>query len=110
MKVKFYFQYWDDDAYARAESDLFCVGIDCISMLLVGLIRRTEANELIQTLGKQEFEWWGEDARVCGDGCQVKIYPATESEHAVIDRETLKKVVCDWIHFLESREPAEYEY
>lgn len=112
MKVYFGFQYLEDDAYIQASSDFFCLGLDCIGMLLAPLKKISEARELIQSLEEQEFEWWGEIVRIVGDGDSARIYTPMSygDEHAVIDRETLKKVVRDWIHFIETRKPAEYEY
>lgn len=112
MKVKFDFEYLEDDAYARASSDLFCLELDCISILFASLTRINEALELSQFLEKQKFEWWGEEGRVVGDGDVARIYTpmSYNGEHAVIERKTLKKIVLDWIHFLETREPSEHQY
>jgi len=112
MKVKFNFQYWDDDAYPQADSDLSCIGVDCIDLLLSPVRSLDYANQLLDSLSCAEVKWWYNCSRVEGEGDKLKIYTdiSYNDEHVVIDRETLKKVVRDWIHFLESGEPAEYEY
>jgi len=112
MRVSFDFQYWDEDAYARAHSDLYCLDIDCISLLLNPVSSIKYAKKLQEELDHSKVEWWFDCSRVEGSGDNLRIYTdiSYNDEHALIDRETLKKVVRDWIHFLETREPAEYEY
>jgi len=112
MKVKFSFQNWDDDSYPQARSDLYCIGVDCIDLLLSPVRRLDYAKQLLDSLRVDEVKWWYNCSRVEGEGDKLKIYTdiSYNDEHAVIDRETLKQVVCDWIRFLETRETSEHEY